>query len=87
MQSLIILVPLIPIVGLIMALITGLVGIVSPKTIWYLQTGWKYKNAEPSNVALFMHRIGGIGIIAGVIAFLIFVENFFHTFLNTGFIP
>ena len=45
-------------VGLI-ALILGIVEIVNPRLTWYLNIGWKLKDAEPSDLALLMNRVGG----------------------------
>ena len=47
-----------------------------PREMWFLQGGWKYKDAEPSDMALEVNRIGGIliivvGIIVGVIFILL----------------
>lgn len=41
----------------------GLWGTISPKSIWYLGYGWHYKNAEPSDTSLFVHRLLGIAVI------------------------
>lgn len=36
--------------------------------VWYMSNGWKFKDAEPSDAALFMGRLGGIiGTILGLI--------------------
>lgn len=45
-------------IGLI-ALVIGVVNIASPETAWYLSDGWKYKDAEPSDEALLLTRVGG----------------------------
>ncbi|NLP38084.1 MAG: hypothetical protein GX357_10555 [Firmicutes bacterium] len=42
-----------------------IVGIVSPKTIWMLRTGWRIKGAEPTKAALVVTRI--VMIIAAII--------------------
>ncbi|MFF2481048.1 DUF6199 family natural product biosynthesis protein [Paenibacillus sp. NPDC058071] len=48
--------------------ILGIVAVLSPNTAWYLSIGWKFKDAEPSDAALFMHRVGGIiGVVFGLI--------------------
>ena len=50
----------------------GVFNIVSPYYAWYLEYGWRYKNAEPSDLALGLNRVGGvIAAIAAVI--LLFV--------------
>ena len=50
----------------------GMLNIISPNTAWYLQYGWIYKDAEPSDNALTMNRIlGGVAIIIAVIIFFL----------------
>lgn len=50
----------------------GIFNIISPYTTWYLQYGWRYKDTEPSDVALTMNRIlGGVLIIIAVIIFFL----------------
>ena len=41
-------------------LAVGIFNTVSPHSAWYLEYGWRYKNAEPSEMALGMARFGGI---------------------------
>lgn len=51
----------------------GLFFLLAPHTAWYLEWGWRFKNAEPSNLALISNRIvGGIVILGGVLDFLTF---------------
>ena len=46
-------------------LIAGLFNLIAPEASWYLGHGWRYKNAEPSDLALIVTRItGGIAIAA-----------------------
>lgn len=52
----------------------GLFNIVRPRTAWFLDSGWKYKDAEPSDMALSAHVIGGI--LALVIAVIVFMSAF-----------
>jgi hypothetical protein len=60
------------IVGGLVLMVLGLVNILAPKLSWYLGYGWRYKNAEPSDIALTLARIGGgIEIVAGIILLLI----------------
>ena len=47
----------------------GVFNIVSPYTAWYLEYGWRYKNAEPSDIALGLNRV--VGVIAVIIAVVI----------------
>ncbi len=52
----------------ILLMIIGLFNLISPQTGWYLSYGWRFKDAEPSDAALVMARIGGgIAILIGVI--------------------
>lgn len=57
------------IVLLLLAL--GAFNIASPQTAWYLSEGWKFRDAEPSGLALGLARMGGIGCcIVAVIVIL-----------------
>lgn len=48
----------------------GILYMASPYTAWYLQYGWIYKDAEPSDVVLTMYRIlGGVAIVIAVTIF------------------
>jgi len=50
----------------------GVWNVASPRTAWYLAYGWRYKDAEPSDAALFFERVGGmIAVIAGIILFFV----------------
>ena len=50
----------------------GIFNIVSPYTAWYLEYGWRYKNAEPSDIALGLNRVAGvIVVIVAVVLFFI----------------
>ncbi len=40
-------------------LAVGIFNIAAPETAWMLEHGWRYKNAEPSDMALDLNRIGG----------------------------
>ncbi len=56
-------------VALLFAL--GLFYIVAPKIAWYLGYGWRYKDAEPSDLAIGFSRFGGVVaiIIAAILLF------------------
>lgn len=41
----------------------GLIDVIWPRTGWYLSHGWRYKNAEPSEAALLLGRLGGIVVV------------------------
>ena len=50
----------------------GIWGVAAPRSVWYLSYGWRYKDAEPSDMALVAERLGGgVAIVVGVI--LLFV--------------
>lgn len=52
-------------------LIIGIVSVLAPRVSWYLKTGWKFRNTEPSELYLLVHRIvGGILIIIAVLSFI-----------------
>ena len=60
-----------PLVGLLF-LAVGLWYAISPNSSWYLSHGWRYKNAEPSDLALGLTRAGGIfAILLGILAFFV----------------
>lgn len=60
-----------PLIGLLLILL-GAVGTAFPKAMWYLSRGWHYKNAEPSDLSLLSHRLGGV-VMAVLGVFLLFV--------------
>ncbi len=48
----------------------GVLSIIKPRTGWYLSVGWKFKSAEPSDLALGMQVLGGIiAVIIGIVMF------------------
>lgn len=50
--------------SLVILLLLSVPMIVWPKEIWHITEGWKYKNVEPSDAALFANRvIGVLGVI------------------------
>ena len=60
------------IIASLLLLCIGIFKIVSPHTAWYLQHGWRYKNAEPSDAAITLRRISGaIAVLAAVILLFI----------------
>ena len=55
-----------PFVGLFIIII-GLLNLCKPEEMWYMSTGWQFKNAEPSEDAILWCRVGGaIAIIVGI---------------------
>ena len=50
----------------------GIFSMAVPQASWYLSYGWRFKDAEPSDVALVYARIGGgVAIAAGLILLLL----------------
>lgn len=45
---------------IVLFLIVGILNIVSPLSSWYLSYGWRYKNSEPSDIALVLCRVSGV---------------------------
>jgi hypothetical protein len=46
----------------------------APRSAWWLGWGWRYRNAEPSDLAIGLYRVGGgvlifMGIICAIAAF------------------
>lgn len=59
-------------VGVILfLLVVGVINTAWPQAAWYLETGWKIKDAEPSDAALGWNR--GVGILAVVIAVILMI--------------
>ena len=57
--------------GLLLILL-GAVNAAFPRAMWYIEYGWRYKDAEPSDMVLFAERAGGaIAVIAGVICLFV----------------
>lgn len=48
----------------------GILNTLCPHIFWYLEYGWRYKNSEPSNLALTFIRISGVIVIIFGIIFL-----------------
>ncbi len=47
----------------IIGFILGLFSLVKPEYAWYLQYGWRFKNAEPSDAAIMVERIVGVVLL------------------------
>lgn len=55
----------------VVLLLVGIWLVFSPKSAWWVSVGWRFKNAEPSDLALMLNRIGGgILVFIGIISFL-----------------
>ena len=51
----------------IFLLAVGVFNAVKPEVAWYLEYGWRFKDAEPSDSAIALNRLGGaVAIIAAV---------------------
>lgn len=52
----------------LLLIIVGIVKLLAPEFCWYLEVGWKFNDAEPSEISLIAGRIlGGIFIFVGII--------------------
>lgn len=49
----------------------GVFEVCLPGVLWHLRYGWRYKNAEPSDAALIVSRIGGVIVIIAGILFML----------------
>ena len=47
-----------PLLGLLVIAL-GIWNLAAPRTAWYLSYGWRFKDAEPSDAALVLGRVGG----------------------------
>ncbi|WP_454189863.1 DUF6199 family natural product biosynthesis protein [Paenibacillus sp. Marseille-Q7038] len=54
-------------------IIVGLIAAISPYSAWYLSVGWKFKDAEPSDLALGVERI--VGIVLVIAGFIMVVSS------------
>lgn len=55
-------------IAIIFLLAVGIFHSVSPHTAWYLEYGWRYKDVEPSELALGLNCVGGVvAIIVAII--------------------
>lgn len=60
-----------PLLGLILVS-AGFFHFAAPHTAWYFEMGWKFKDAEPSDLILIVYRvIGAVSIILGILAFFL----------------
>lgn len=63
---------------IVLALICMAVGVwqaAAPYSAWFVSRGWMFRDAEPSDLALAVHRIGGVicmilGVFALIAAFM-----------------
>ncbi|MCW3793282.1 hypothetical protein OM416_16950 [Paenibacillus sp. LS1] len=57
----------------VLVLIIGLIMAIWPYFAWYVRLGWKFKDAEPSDLALSTGRISGIVFV--IIGFILIVSS------------
>ena len=55
--------------AIILLLAIGILNIAAPYASWYLEYGFRYKDAEPSDAAIFLNRLGGV--VAVIIAIIL----------------
>ncbi len=49
----------------------GVWALAAPRSLWWLSSGWRYRNAEPSDLALGLYRgLGAAFLIGGIICAL-----------------
>ena len=52
----------------VICILFGIFNLAAPEAAWYLSRGWQFKDAEPSDAALVVTRIGGsVAILIGVV--------------------
>ncbi|QHT59204.1 hypothetical protein GXP70_03955 [Paenibacillus lycopersici] len=59
--------------GGFLLMLLGLFNAVFPYPSWYLSVGWRIKDAEPTEAALFTNR--AVGVIAAIIGLVIMVSS------------
>ena len=58
---------------LLVLLGVGIFSAAYPYGAWYLERGWYYKDAEPSDAALVFNRVVGILLLAGALIWFLFL--------------
>lgn len=56
---------------IVFLLVIGGINTVWPQAVWYLDVGWKVKDAEPSEAALTWSRV--VGVVVLIIAAVMIV--------------
>ena len=49
----------VPIILSLFLLVAGIWFVCAPRSAWWISRGWWFKNAEPSDLALILYRVGG----------------------------
>jgi hypothetical protein len=57
----------------VLLLAAGIANVAFPQAMWWLSEGWKFQNAEPSDLALTVGRIGGVILL--IVSFIIIVSS------------
>lgn len=57
----------------VLFLAAGIANVAIPQAMWWLSEGWKFQNAEPSDLALTVGRIGGVILL--IAAFILIVSS------------
>lgn len=57
--------------GLLMIAMAGICAILSPRAMWYWNVGCKFRDAQPSDAALAMTRLGGVLMVVMAIILLV----------------
>lgn len=55
------------VLAVLFLLAVGVFNIASPQTAWHLSEGWKFRDAEPSELALGLARAGGVACCAAAV--------------------
>lgn len=60
----------VPIILSLFLLAVGIWFVSVPRSAWWISKGWYFKNAEPSDLALIVYRVGGCMLVfVGIISF------------------
>ncbi len=61
-----------PVLLILLLAAVGAFNLAAPRAAWYAEWGWRFKEAEPSDTALTLHRVsGGIAVAVAVILLLL----------------
>lgn len=55
----------------VIMILGGLWFLISPRSAWMVGYGWRFKGAEPSDIALFVYRVIGVGLLLAAIVMLL----------------
>ena len=60
-----------PVAVILVLLLIGVFNTAWPMGAWYLETGWKFRDAEPSDAALGWNR--AVGVLALIVAVILII--------------